>query len=59
VAWLGPWIIFQEKVEIANLIENYRRVDYPRSVNLIQLFDSIVFFEIEAKNGIRFLAKLI
>jgi len=42
-------------VQVANLIQHDRVVDDARSVYLVELFDCVLFFQVEAENGVELL----
>ena len=59
VGWSSPCVILQEEVQIADLVKNDGHVDHSWPINLIQLLDCVVFFEVEAENCVALLSGLV
>ena len=59
VGWSSPIIFLQKQVQVPNLVKNDWHLDHSRPINLIQLFYSVVFFEVKAENGIALLSSLV
>lgn len=51
----GSVIVFQEKVQVSNLIEHDRIVDDACAVDLVQLLDRVLLLEVEAENSVQLL----
>ena len=58
VVGLGPRLVLQEQVQVADLVQNNGGVNHSWFLYLVKLLNSVVFLQVKAEYSIRFLTSL-